>query len=114
MSRWEVVPDLSFTASEQGPAVDYDPTRQQYFKNENEEAPALDNMDFQQSFDTDMNLPDTDRVKKELQPNWEGRENMQLWTSLKFAKEGDSDYSCVMVCAPEDLEKRIVKFTRDL
>jgi len=69
--------NLKFTSL--SPEIDYDKTRQQYFINEIE-GPAYDNLDFQESFDTDLNLPDSQRKEKEI-VDFDGRKNLQLWTS---------------------------------
>jgi len=69
---------LETTASKDLP-MNKDDTRNQWFINE-PDAPGLSSEVFNESFDTDLSLPDLDRKKKE-DVSWEGRENLQLWTS---------------------------------
>lgn len=77
----------STTASEK-PLMDYDSTRGQWFVNE-PDAPALDNKDLTQIFDTDLNLKDKQRSEKEI-VDFRDRENLQLaFSSLKLSWEED-------------------------
>jgi death-on-curing family protein len=76
------------TVASEKPGFDYDPTRGQYFVNE-PDAPGYDNLDFNpaaQSFDSDLNLPDTQRQEKEDPFHEPMRENLQLWTSQDYSK----------------------------
>ena len=77
------------------PSFDYDTTRNNWFENE-PDAPALNSLDFQQDFQTDLSLPDTQRSEKEL-VDWNGRENLQLSTSKK---DTGSLFICFML--PKD------------
>lgn len=67
------------------PGFDYDRSRENRdFQFEPDGTPGLSPLDMQQSYDTDLSLPDVDKVQKEIDTlDWHGRENLQLWTSLK-------------------------------
>lgn len=105
---WEIVEEpkrgWKALASERGRQVDYDPSRGQMFVNE-PSAPALENLDFQQPFQTDLNLPDTQRKDKELEFFSPERDNLQLWTSA-----GEYEYGAVMIPFPSDIAKKIRKW----
>ena len=88
----------AITSSKKLPHLDYDPTRGQWFENE-PSAPALDNKDFQQSWNTDLNLPDVQRKEKEVQISDPTRDNQQLaFGSLSLTSEADFTIDDIEKC----------------
>jgi hypothetical protein len=112
---WEeeiIVNEEATTASEK-PLMDYDPTRGQWFVNE-PDAPALDNKDFTQIFDTDLNIKDKQRNEKEI-VDFKGRENLQLaLSSLKLSSpETYTDADDVSIQKKDDFDNRALQFRQE-